>query len=270
MSGVKKYFYFTGLPRCGNTLLSTILNQNSNIYATGHSFLPDLFFSIKNSEQNSVRFKNYPCENNLKNIYKNIIPNYYKDNNSKYIIERGDWITPYNFNVIKENVPNKLKIVILVRDVLEIIKSFLKLCKNNPNFFINKMYESLDHTTLFTDEIETKCDLIMDKDQYVNTMLFSIYQLKKNKQIKDFLIIDYNDLVKNYKTTIDKIYDYYEIPTFNHNFNNFKDKLIYNDLVLGADMHKVRTDKIKKLDNDIILPQNVINKYKHLNSILFD
>ena len=41
-------------------------------------------------------------------------------------------------------------------------------------------------------------------------------------------------------------------------------------LVLGADMHKVRTDKIKKLDNDIILPQNVINKYKHLNNILFD
>ena len=35
-------------------------------------------------------------------------------------------------------------------------------------------------------------------------------------------------------------------------------------------MHKIRTDKIKKLDNDIVLPQNVINKYKHLNNILFD
>jgi len=203
MSGVKKYFYFTGLPRCGNTLLSAILNENSDIFATGHSFLPDLFFSIKNSEQNSVRFKNYPC-------------------------------------------------------------------KNNPNFFINERYKFLDHSTLFTDEIETKCDLIMDKDLYINKMLFSIYQLKKNNQIKDFLIIDYNDLVKNYKTTIDKIYDYYEIPTFNHNFKNFKNKLIYNDSVLGADMHKIRTDEIKKLNNDIILPKNVINKYGHLNSILFD
>ena len=270
MSGVKKYFYFSGLPRSGNTLLSAILNENPDIHATGHSFLPDLFYAIKNSEKNSVRFKNYPCENNLKNIYKNIISNYYKDNKCKYIIERGDWITPYNLNVIKENVPNKLKIIILVRDVLEIIKSFLKLCKNNPNFFINRMYKSLDHTTLFTDEIETKCDLIMDKDQYINTMLFSIYQLKKNKQIKDFLIIDYNDLLKNYKNIIKKIYNYYEIPQFEHTFKNLKNKLIYNDFILGADMHKIRTNKIKKLDNDIVLPKNVINKYKHLNSILFD
>jgi len=35
-------------------------------------------------------------------------------------------------------------------------------------------------------------------------------------------------------------------------------------------MHKIRTDEIKKLNNDIILPKNVINKYGHLNSILFD
>ena len=50
---MKKYFYFTGLPRAGNTLLSAILNQNPSIYATGHSFLPDLFFAIKNAEHNS-------------------------------------------------------------------------------------------------------------------------------------------------------------------------------------------------------------------------
>ena len=67
---MKQYFYFTGLPRSGNTLLSAILNQNSDIYATGHSFLPDLLFAIKNAEQNSMRFKNYPCSTNLKNVYK--------------------------------------------------------------------------------------------------------------------------------------------------------------------------------------------------------
>ena len=75
MKFVKKYFYFSGLPRSGNTLLSAILNENPDIHATGHSFLPDLFYAINNSKQNSTRFKNYPCENNLKNIYKNLIYN---------------------------------------------------------------------------------------------------------------------------------------------------------------------------------------------------
>ena len=75
MSGVKKYFYFCGLPRSGNTLLSNILNQNPNIHSTGHSFLPDLFFAIKNAQNSSAVFKNYTCQNNLNNVYKNIISN---------------------------------------------------------------------------------------------------------------------------------------------------------------------------------------------------
>jgi hypothetical protein len=270
MSGVKKYFYFCGLPRSGNTLLGTILNQNPDINSTGHSFLPDLFFAIKKSEYSSDVFKNYSCQNNLNNVYKNIISNYYQNNKCKYIIERGDWITPYNYNILEKYSPNEIKIVILVRDVLEIIKSFLKLCENNPEFYINKRYEYLDHTTLFTDEIETKADLIMDKGEFINTVLYSIHQLRKNNLLKNFLLISYDDLTNKTEETLNRIYEYYEIKQFKHTFNNFKNTLEYNDLVLGADMHKIRTDKIKKLDNDIVLPQNVINKYKHLNSILFD
>tara|TARA_R100000951_G_scaffold84199_1_gene71953 strand:+ start:2981 stop:3793 length:813 start_codon:yes stop_codon:yes gene_type:complete len=270
MSGVKKCFYFCGLPRSGNTLLSNILNQNPAIHSTGHSFLPDLFFGIKKAENYSDVFKNYRCQNNLNNVYKNIISNYYKDYDVKYIIERGDWITPYNFNILKKYAPNEIKIVILVRDVLEIIKSFLKLCENNYDFYINKRYNNLDHTTLFTDEIETKVDLIMQKEEFVNTILYSIHQLRKNNLLKNFLLVNYNDLTNKPKETINKIYEYYEIEHFKHSFNNFKNTLRYNDFVLGADMHKIRTDKIKKLDNDIVLPQNVINKYEHLNSILFD
>jgi hypothetical protein len=266
---MKEYFYISGLPRSGNTLLSTILNQNQNIHATGHSFVPDLLFAIKKAEYNSDRFKSYPCHNNLNNVYKNIIPNYYKDHNVKYIIERGDWITPYNINVLKQIVPNKIKIVILIRDVLEIIKSFLKLCQDNPEFYINKQYNCLDHTTLFTDEIETKVDLIMAKDNYVNTILFSIHQLKKNNLLKDFLLIDYNDLVNQPEITLNKIYDYYGIDLFKHSFKNFKKELEYNDSMFGALMHKIRTDKINKDDNDIKLSENIISKYKHLNNIIF-
>ena len=270
MGGGKKYLYFSGLPRSGNTLLSAILNENLDIHSTGHSFLPDLLFSIKKTEYNSDRFKNYPCHNNLNNVYKNIIPNYYKDHNVKYVIERGDWITPYNINVLKQIVPNKIKIVILVRDILEIIKSYLKLCKNNPQFFYNIKYNSLDHTTLFTNEIETKADLIMANGEYINTMLYSIYQLRKNNLLKNFLLIDYNDLVDKPKITIDKIYNYYGVEPFKHSFKNFKKQPKYDDLILGASMHTIVKNKIEKQDNDIQLSENIINKYKHLNKIIYE
>ena len=269
MGGGKKYLYFSGLPRSGNTLLSAILNENSDIYSTGHSFLPDLLFSIKKTEYNSDRFKNYPCHNNLNNVYKNIIPNYYKDCNAKYIIERGDWITPYNINLLNQFVPNKIKMVILVRDILEIIKSYLKICKDNPEFYINQQYNLLDHTTLFTDEIETKVDLIMAKDKYINTMLYSIHQLKKNNFLKNFLLVDYNDLVDKPEITMNKIYNYYEIEPFKNSFKNLKAP-IYNDSIMGAPMHKLMEGKIERKDYGIELSENIVNKYKHLNKIIYD
>lgn len=269
MGGGKKYLYFSGLPRSGNTLLSAILNENLNIHATGHSFLPDLLFAIKKTEYNSDSFKNYPCHNNLNNVYKNIIPNYYKDHNVKYIIERGDWITPFNINILKEIAPNKIKIVILIRDIFQIIKSYLKLCEDNPQFFYNIKYNSLDHSTLFTDEIETKVDLIMDKGEYINTMLYSIYQLKKNNVLKNFLLIDYNDLVDEPEITMNKIYDYYGIDQFKHSFKNLKAPK-YDDSMLGAEMHKLMEGKIERKDYNIKLSKNIINKYKHLNKIIYE
>ena len=54
---MKKVYFISGFPRAGNTLLSSILNQNPNIHSTGHSFLPDLFFAIKNA-QNSLFLSN--------------------------------------------------------------------------------------------------------------------------------------------------------------------------------------------------------------------
>ena len=44
---MKKYFFLAGLPRCGNTLFSSILNQNPNIKVTANSLLPEIFLALK-------------------------------------------------------------------------------------------------------------------------------------------------------------------------------------------------------------------------------
>ena len=260
----KKIYFISGLPRSGNTLLASILNENQNITATGHSFIPDMFYHLKYAEQNSPTFKNYPDINNLNNVYKNIINNYYYNYKTQFVIERGDWITPYNFNVLQQFCPNKIKIVILVRDVLDIIKSYLKICRDNPNFYINYRYNLLDKTTLYKNEIETKVDIIMEKGGYVDTILYSIKWLKDNDLLKNFILIDYKDLVLNKKETVNKIYEYYDIPVFKHTFKKLKQIPIYNDKVLNAPIHKINTKGIKEQKNDIELNQRIIDIYKNL------
>ena len=49
---MKKVYFISGFPRAGNTLLSSILNQNPNISATGKSFLPDMFYILKDFQNN--------------------------------------------------------------------------------------------------------------------------------------------------------------------------------------------------------------------------
>ena len=114
---MKEYYFLSGLPRSGNTLLSTILNENKNIHATGRSFLPDLLFAMKNKENNSEFFKNYHCPNNLKNIYKNIFPNYYQNYNVKYIIERGS-ITIDGISLTVVKIENNILELVLIPETI--------------------------------------------------------------------------------------------------------------------------------------------------------
>jgi hypothetical protein len=109
----------------------------------------------------------------------------------------------------------------------------------------------------------------MDKGEYIHTTLYSIYQLKKNNLLKNFLLIDYNDLVDKSEITINKIYDYYGIDQFKHSFKDLKAP-IYNDSILGAPMHKIMKGKIERKDYNIKLSENIINKYKHLNKIIYE
>jgi len=262
---MKKIYFISGFPRAGNTVLTSILNQNPKIKATAHSILPDVIKQLDDIKKLNI-YKNFPDEKSFDNLIQKTFTNYYDQWDADYIIERGDWITPYNLKLLQKYFKNNKIKIILVRDILQIIKSYVKLCKDNPEFYINQQYNLLDHTTLFTDEIETKVDLIMAKDKYINTMLYSIHQLKKNNLLKNFLLVDYNDLVDKPEITMNKIYNYYEIEPFKNSFKNLKAP-IYNDSIMGAPMHKLMEGKIERKDYSIELSENIINKYKHLNKI---
>ena len=263
----KKIYTLSGFPRSGNTLLSCILNQNPAVQATGHSFIPDIFYNLAKVKRAPI-YLNFPDSDSYDNVMKNIISNYYKDWNTDYIIERGNWITPFNFKMFKKYAPNEIKIVILVRTIIDVIKSYLKICQNNPLFYINREYNALDKTELYTDEIETKCDLIMKKNDHIDTAIYSIKWLVENNHLSDIYIVEYENLVNNPKETVQSIGEFYGLPPFEYKFTDLQqlevNDLMYNDKGLSAPIHTIRTDKIEKSVNEITLSPKVINKYSNL------
>ena len=83
------------------------------------------------------------------------------------------------------------------------------------------------------------------------------------------MVLYYNDLILDPLKEIKKIYKFLNVPAENiliDNFNQFKvNNISYDDSVYSVDYHKIRTDKIKKINREIeqILPKEIISLYSN-------
>jgi len=265
---IKKYFFISGLPRSGNTLLSSLLNQNPDITVSGQSILPEIFFRIEEIK-NTQWYKNFPYQNGIENVSKNIFNNYFKNVKSKYVIDRGPWSSEYNYNMLKKYLNYDFKIVVLVRDVNEILSSFIKLAQENEDFFVNKVYEERIITECWRDEIEEKCNILMQKDGFIDTSLAGIKHLINFADGKHYRFFEYKNLIEKPKEFLRDIYTFLEIPIYKkHRFKELDqfclNNLMYNDLVFGGPLHTIKSKKIFKKKTDNVLPEKIKNRYMNM------
>ena len=254
----KKYYFLTGLPRSGNTLLGSILNQNKKISVTAQSPVSDILYGIENFKNNDYKFKNFPDEKSAENISKKIFENYYKDWKSDYIIDRSCWGTPDNLELLKKYCPNEIKIIVLIRDLNEVLASFIHWSELNPGNFLDE-YKTK----------EEKCEFLMNPEGQIMKSLHSIYNLHENKTA---LFIKYDDLVNYAEEKITEIYKFFNIKKYNHNFKSICDfksnHMVYDDHIFGNNLHKVKRNLLKSnYDYVNYVHYNIIEKYKSYNSL---
>jgi hypothetical protein len=244
---MKHIYFLTSMPRSGNTLLGSILNQNKKISVTSNSILPEIIFKLHKLKDCEI-FCNFPDVASLNNVIKNVFNNYYKDWKHGYIIDRGPWGTPFNLSCLK-SIIKKPKFVILYRPVLECLASFIKIEKPI--------------------DIEKRCVDLMDMNGAIGKSLWSINNIIKEKE--DYIIIHYKDFIKNSNKEIKKIFNYLKIPFKDFNLSNLKqfssNGVSYDDSVMGGPLHTIRTDKIQlnKYNIEDYLPSNIIKQYSNLD-----
>jgi len=256
---LKQYYFLVGLPRSGNTLLSSILNQNPKISVTANSIVPDILWNLHCERENSLTFKNFPDHRSYDDLMSNVFESYYKNWNSNIIIDRSNWGSPNNLKLLEKYCPNKPKFILLVRDILEVLASFIKWSKENkPNFIDNETNNA---------PVELKCDFLMRSDLQIVQEYTAIHNLYKNDNA---LLITYQQLIDHPEETIDKIYDFLGVDQCDHKFKNIGQLLVnnvsYDDRVVGNKLHYVKP-KLLKSDYMVkeYLPKSVIDKYGNLD-----
>ena len=262
---MKKFFCLHGLPRAGNTLLGSIINQNPKVAVTANSIIADMLGELY-LLQNTDIFKNFPDHKSFDNVTKSLIQTYYKDWSQDYIIDRNPWGFPINLKFLKR-VQEDIRIIVLVRDVEEILASFIKWSEKESTSFVNQ-YEAKT--------IEEKCDMLMNQKGQIVKELIGIKHLLDHQPKEMYHIVEYNDLCDNPKQTIEGIYDFLGIYRFNHRYNNldqfYVNGMKYDDNIVGQNLHTIETNSInsnnynefKENVNDI-LPKSIIEKYNNLN-----
>ena len=255
----KKIFFLVALPRSGNTLFGSLMNQNPDIAVTPNSITLEIMKDIFLLKQTDV-FQNYQDHKSLDNVLDGIFDSYYKDWNYKYIIDRGPVTTPGNLMLINKHLKRPFKCIIIWRDLMEVLASYIKWFENEPSAFPNKYGKTT---------IEEKLWMLMNKDGAIAKDLVAIENALKpeNKSMCHFL--KYNELVNDTQNQLNKIYDFLEIPYFQHNtqrLNQFSvNGITYDDTVVGNKMHTIR-ESIYKEENPYLnrIPESIRKAYGHI------
>ena len=260
---MKQFYFMSGLPRSGSTLLTALLNQNPNIHASTNSPLLDTIhyteeYLLKNSEQ----YKANPKPECAHKVLSSIPNNYYFNTPENIIVDKSrGWVNQIEH--IKDYITKEPKIICPVRDIHDIISSFLYLIqKSNTTSFIDKGL--IEKNIPITND--NRADYLMSSEGSIGLSYHALSEAYRKGNDKYLLLVDYNDLVKNPQQELNKIYDFLEIPKFTHNFGSVKTKEDENDSVYELEnMHTVR-DKVEKIyrDNTKFLSKYILNKYKNM------
>jgi sulfotransferase len=237
----KAYHFLAGLPRSGNTLLSAILNQNPDIYSSPLSPLADLMWHHSKSLEylDSVK-RNKDNQDRGEKILSYSFNNFYEDVEKPIIIDRQkDWGMPENLNLIKKHITDDPKIIITVRDILDILASFLGL---NSDMLKSDVIHNNAFSNMYRSSEDSTCEYLMQGGSVIDRALVSIASAVDPKNKGNFHIVEYNNLVLNPKETMSGIYKFLNLPDYDHDFNNIKKIEVDNDISLGfpENFHSIR------------------------------
>ena len=253
----KQLFFLVAQPRSGNTLFASIMNQNPEIACTPNSITLEIMKDLFLLKQTDV-FQNYPDHKSLDNVLDVVFDMYYKDWPQRIIIDRGPVLTTGNFSLVQKHFKHPFKCIVLLRDLMDVLASYMQWYTENPDAFPNRFGLQTD---------EEKLMMLMNDDGAVAKELKAIKNSYNYKDICHY--VKYDDIVTNPEQEFRKIYEFMGEPYYNHKFENLKQVEVngmgYDDKIVGKNMHKIKT-VVRKEYNPYIekIPERIRQKYGHI------
>ena len=251
---MKSYYFISGLPRSGSTLLSGILKQNPDFYA-------DIASPVQGLTGTSIdvitigEYNFNITEDQRKNLMYAVFDGYYKNIEKPVIFDSSRGLTKKT-PFLKALFPYT-KILCPVRNIVSILNSFELITSKNPF-----------HTTTLTKcnkNVFARCDDMMDRNDGIVAGPWIILCEGYAMNPEMIMLIDYENLCKTPEKTMREVYEFLERPYYSHDFENVEYSNENFDKSCNLkDLHTVKR-KVEYNPPRCILPPEIVQKYNEMN-----
>ena len=249
--------FISGLPRSGTTLLSSILNQNPKFQASVSGPLARFARAIIEESQSQGGYR-FQCPPELrKDIVKNIASTYYA--NSKPVVfdtNRGwTYLTP----LVSDLYP-KSKMIVCIRSMPWVIDSFETLFAKNP-YDVPQMFPQGTGVSVYS-----RAQYLTDQNSFVGFAYKGVKQTMFGPNKENIMVVQYDQLAKNPKLVMKRVYEFIGEPWFEHDFNNVEASWDEFDADMNINgLHHVRK-RVEFKERPTILPPDL---FAHLSQLDF-
>lgn len=261
---MKNFYFISGLPRSGSTLLCNILAQNDNLFVSkSTSGCHDVLFNVRNQWDKLIEHQAEGIDySQLRRVLQGVLYNYHTTDKNLIIDKGRGWLSLIEMaEFILNETP---KIIVPVRNISEILSSFEKLWRNTTGQ-TQWPFESEDYFKSQT--VEGRCDIWSNSSQPVGLAFNRVKDVISKGYKNKLLFLEFDELTSNPTLALKKVYDYLELPYFSHNFNNVQQYTKEDDDGVHRipNLHRIRP-QVTPVPNHSskILGDFLTNKYSNL------
>ncbi len=205
----KQLHFLSGVPRSGSTVLAAILNQNPMTHVSTTSALGAALDGLATTwHQNNLLVDNDPERKKLAHTMRGVIDAFYEDVSKSVIIDKArNWPIPAVMHAMGQVLGRKPKIIATVRSIPDCMASFVRVAKPTD-----------------LDDFLTNSSLMQH--------LKGSYQILQQGYTYDpecFLFVEYEDLLANPKTQLNRIHTFLELPAFDYDLSNIDGSSVKED-----------------------------------------
>lgn len=228
-------YFISGLPRSGSTLITNLLKQNPLIHGESVSSLAPLIGSVNASWNTIESNKEYRNDQAKIGVLNGILQGYYSHIDKPIVFDKDRGWVPL-IGQLEAVLQKQVKMIICVRNPAEILTSFERMRKDNPLFFAN-----VDAHLREGSNIASRAYYYAGPDGALGLSHRNLKDAITMGYNDRFLFVDYNRFCNSPKSQTKRIYDFFELPEFKHDFETIQQSENYNDLAIGLpNLHKIK------------------------------